>query len=1691
MAFFGVLCRSRISIGSFTLGAAGVLCLVLFALPRSPSTQPSGFSLTLDLNDAAGDQSVSSIDLLPDQPVSVQIFASDIQNAQGISARFGYDPGQIAFDGFDPGEALPNAHANLQQDSTSFSVGVSSLSGSATVNTGLVGTVRLRTTAAFSDTEIWLVDAELARGGQTETISSAIGVALQVAAPPSPDFDGNGLVGFSDFVAFAGVFGAQRGDSKYVAEFDLNNDGGIGFDDFVIFASSFGEEANRAPAFGATPPVTRSVEENTAAGEPIGNPVSATDADGDSLTYRLRGVHADSFTIESGTGQLLTREGAAYDYEARDAYSVTVRASDGQGGRATVVVDVAVTDVDEPPGAPPASVAVAPHDTALTMTWNEAPDEAGKPPVSGYEVGHRAADSEDWLEGLLLDSRTDTSITISGLTNEQTYQVRVRTLNDEGESPWSEPVVGAPTVDPRPLGVIGDQTVYVDRDLRVNLASLFTRPALGALTYGATSSHEGVATVTVADTLATVRGVATGRATITATASNAYGNSAQTTFAVVVTTPPSPPPGTGGPGGPFIPPPPPPPPPPPQDNRPPTFDDGTNTVRTVAENTPARRPIQHPVNATDPDGHRMTYRLSGPDSASFSVDTGSGQLRTLSGVAYDFEDNDRYSVDLEADDPYGESATIGVTIHVADVNEPPEIPAAPLVQPASTTSLTVTWDAPDNTGPDITDYDVQYRKNGNFIPHTHDGPGTSATIIELDVNTRYEVQVRATNDEGTSLYSRSGFGTTSSNLPPVFDEGGSATREVAENTTGTTDLGVPLRASDPENTTVTYSLSRGDTESFDVDTNTGQLQTATGVTYDFETKDRYSVTVEAHDEQGETASITVTINVIDDDTEEPEASGRPTVTAQTLNSLSIRWTAPANTGPAINDYDVQYSEDGGAFTDWPHTGPGTTTTITGLNANTPYRVQVLARSPEGESDWSESADARTVANRAPTFNEGTSTTRSLAENTTGTNDIGNPLTARDTDGGTLSYDLEGTDRASFALDDAQLQTLSGQSYDFEAKSRYNVIVRVEDGQGGSNTIAVTINLTDQQEKPGIPDAPGVQASSSTSLDVTWEEPTNTGPDITDYDVQYREGDTGGFTSWRFNSAERTTAITGLTPDTTHQVQVLARNDEGASDWSESGTGSTDPNQLPTFTDGSGATRTLAENTTGVKDIGDPVSATDAEKTTLTYALEGTHADSFSIDTRSGQLKTRSGRTYDFEALSRYSVNVKATDGHDGQSTIPVSIDLTDLNEVPVFTGEETLEAAENQSFAGSVSADDLDQGDAITDYTLTGGSDRGRLEISNSGVLTFKDDPDFESPTDAGSNNSYVVEVTATGGYGRQGAHRRADGYRQCHGRERTPPLHQRGYVHGCGKRPEGRAAGRAGRGQGRQHPGYAVTGGADRDDFEIANTRELHFKDDPDFERPADAGSDNEYTVQVEVTGGADTRALTAAQTITVTIEDAVEPPGKPNPPVVSDTTESSLTVRWDAPTNTGPDITNYFLQYRDSGSYTASPDSSVTRTRVLSSLRAGRTYQFQVQAKNDEGKGPWSNTGSGTTHTAPTVSSVAFTSTPPSGQNNTYKKDDVIDVTFSEAVTVTGTPQMDLTFGSTERKADYKSGTTTARLLFQYTVADTDEDTNGATINANGLKLNSGRIVRSNSTINADLAHAARANQSSHKVDGKAPAL
>ena len=127
------------------------------------------------------------------------------------------------------------------------------------------------------------------------------------------------------------------------------------------------------------------------------------------------------------------------------------------------------------------------------------------------------------------------------------------------------------------------------------------------------------------------------------------------------------------------------------------------------------------------------------------------------------------------------------------------------------------------------------------------------------------------------------------------------------------------------------------------------------------------------------------------------------------------------------------------------------------------------------------------------------------------------------------------------------------------------------------------------------------------------------------------------------------------------------------------------------------------------------------------------------------------------------------------------------------------------------------------------------------------------------------------------------------------------------------------------------------------------------------------------------------------------------------------------------------------------------------------------------------------------PTVSEVRFASTPPAGQNNTYKLDDTItvEVVFSETVTVTGTPAVELLIGAATRDAGYTGGSGTDTLTFAYQVANTDEDTDGAGIAKDGLKLDGGTIKNAAGTADANLAHAAVADDDTRKVDGVAPTV
>ena len=82
------------------------------------------------------------------------------------------------------------------------------------------------------------------KGGGPLTVAD-VGVDAVVTgvpeASPTADFDGDGIVGISDFLLFATRFGLSRGDARYDARFDLDGDGTIGISDFLLFVDAFGK----------------------------------------------------------------------------------------------------------------------------------------------------------------------------------------------------------------------------------------------------------------------------------------------------------------------------------------------------------------------------------------------------------------------------------------------------------------------------------------------------------------------------------------------------------------------------------------------------------------------------------------------------------------------------------------------------------------------------------------------------------------------------------------------------------------------------------------------------------------------------------------------------------------------------------------------------------------------------------------------------------------------------------------------------------------------------------------------------------------------------------------------------------------------------------------------------------------------------------------------------------------------------------------------------------------------------------------------------------------------------------------------------------------------------------------------------------------------------------------------------------
>ena len=91
----------------------------------------------------------------------------------------------------------------------------------------------------------------------------------------------------------------------------------------------------------------------------------------------------------------------------------------------------------------------------------------------------------------------------------------------------------------------------------------------------------------------------------------------------------------------------------------------------------------------------------------------------------------------------------------------------------------------------------------------------------------------------------------------------------------------------------------------------------------------------------------------------PGTPNPPTSSSKTENSIAVSWTAPANDGGSeIKMYAVQWTPSGGA-SQMEKVMTGMSHTITGLDADTAYTVQVAACNAVGMSNWSPGLVIRT------------------------------------------------------------------------------------------------------------------------------------------------------------------------------------------------------------------------------------------------------------------------------------------------------------------------------------------------------------------------------------------------------------------------------------------------------------------------------------------------------------------------------------------------------------------------------------------------------------------------------------------------------------------------------------------------------------------------------------------------------------
>ncbi|MDP6039453.1 MAG: hypothetical protein QGG64_12955 [Candidatus Latescibacteria bacterium] len=195
--------------------------------------------VAVDLDLADGNQAVSlRSGVTAGDVVTMQVFANGLPSVSGVGFLLMFDPNALAFvvDGFTGGNFIPGATYLATDWGGILDVGGVALSGDRGEGSGLIGHVRFEVKEGFADSTFLAVTQIGFTGsdGSLQEERVRIIARLEAGQVVVGDFDGDGAVGFADFLLFAAAFGGTD------PQFDLNDDGVVGFADFLIFGQAYG-----------------------------------------------------------------------------------------------------------------------------------------------------------------------------------------------------------------------------------------------------------------------------------------------------------------------------------------------------------------------------------------------------------------------------------------------------------------------------------------------------------------------------------------------------------------------------------------------------------------------------------------------------------------------------------------------------------------------------------------------------------------------------------------------------------------------------------------------------------------------------------------------------------------------------------------------------------------------------------------------------------------------------------------------------------------------------------------------------------------------------------------------------------------------------------------------------------------------------------------------------------------------------------------------------------------------------------------------------------------------------------------------------------------------------------------------------------------------------------------------------------